>query len=84
MSIGPAGNGINQKSNPSQDGWDWPYILYIGRVWLRYTDEQVWRLTPRQFDAQLKVHQKIQEAKYGTAKEDPAKPTGFIDQIPGW
>ena len=75
-------------SNPNQDGWDWPYILYVGRVWLHYTDDQVWRLTPRQFDAQLKVHEEILKKTHGVTSSSKATmapaATGFIDQIPGW
>lgn len=72
----------------SLDGWDWPYILYVGRVWLMYSEQEIWRLTPRQFQAQLKVHEHILKQKYGTGTtqttgaQDAA--TGFVDQIPGW
>lgn len=75
------------QSNPTRDGWDWPYILYVGRKWLGYTDEQIWALTPRQFDAQLKVHEDIQKRMYSTGETKPVAPpagAGFIDQIPGW
>lgn len=75
-------------SNPNQDGWDWPYILYVGRVWLGYTDKEIWALTPRQFSAQLAVHEDITNRMHGQspapAKQAKAAPTGFIDQIPGW
>ena len=71
-----------------KDDWDWPFILYAGRVWLHYTDEQVWNLTPRFLQSQLKVHNYLQEAKYGKVKQDTrsnnALQNGYIDQIPGW
>ena len=71
--------------NPNHDGWDWPYILYVGRVWLEYSEEEVWALTPRQFAAQLAVHKEIMEQMHGTnSNAGKAKPTGYIDQIPGW
>jgi hypothetical protein len=72
-------------TNPNQDGWDWPYILYVGRVWLEYTDKEVWALTPRQFVSQLNVHEDIMKQMHGqSTKAGKAIPTGYIDQIPGW
>jgi len=77
-------------SNPNRDGWDWPYIIYVGRVWLEYTDKETWTLTPRQFASQLAVHEDIlkQMRGSGKGKDKPSvgKSTdlGFIDQIPGW
>ena len=70
-------------ASSSQDGWDWPYILYVGRKWLGYTDEQLWQLTPKQFASQVSVHENVTKQMYG-AGDKPAAPTGFIDQIPGW
>ena len=73
-------------TNPNQDGWDWPYILYVGRVLLGYSDKETWALTPRQFAAQLSVHEDITSRMHGgkpaNAKTSPS--VGFIDQIPGW
>ena len=72
-------------ANPNQDGWDWPYIIYIGRVWLKYTDKETWALTPRQFASQLSVHEEITKTMYGKKPSSGASsPVGFIDQIPGW
>ena len=75
-------------SNPNQDGWDWPYILYVGRKWLGYTDAQIWRLTPRQFSSQLSVHEDITKRMYGGSSDTPASAPrqgmSYIDQIPGW
>jgi len=68
--------------NPNIDGWDWPYILYVGRVWLRYTDKEIWQLTPRQFKAQLDVHIDIQK-KLNNPKQNNV-PFGYIDQLKGW
>jgi hypothetical protein len=75
-------------NNPSQDGWDWPYILYVGRKWLGYTDDQIWSLTPRQFYAQLEVHKDVTSKMYGSSSNPVSAVStagaGFIDQIPGW
>ena len=70
-----------------KDDWDWPFILYAGRVWLKYTDEQIWNLTPRFFQSQMRVHNYIQELKYGSSENVGNNKTvqdGYIDQIPGW
>lgn len=73
-------------ASPSQDdGWDWPYILYVGRVWLCYSEADIWKLTPRQFVAQMHVHEDITSKMHGVSSgRKAAQPTGFIDQIPGW
>lgn len=70
-------------ASSGSDGWDWPYILYIGRAWLHYTDEQIWRLTPRQFYTQLNVYGDVKRRMYGSGDQNSSG-TGFIDQIPGW
>lgn len=77
------------STSPNQDGWDWPYIIYVGRVWLHYTDKEVWNLTPRQFDTQIRVHEDVTRQMYGssTSSKGTAKPAphiGYIDQIKGW
>lgn len=76
-------------TNPNRDGWDWPYIIYVGRVWLEYTDKETWALTPRQFASQLSVHEDVLKQMHGGSgkgKPNVGKSTqlGFIDQIPGW
>ena len=63
--------------------------MYVGRVWLEYTDKETWALTPRQFVAQLDVHESVVRQMHGQgakAKPNVGKSTemGFIDQIPGW
>lgn len=55
-------------------------MLYVGRVWLRYTDSEVLALTPKQFQAQLKVHSYMQDKMNGAKTEEP----GHIDQLNGW
>lgn len=72
-------------TNPNRDGWDWPYILYAGRVWLRYTDKETWALTPRQFAAQMAAHEDVLKRTHGQQPSVGNPPTvGYIDQIPGW
>ena len=57
-------------------------MMYIARVWLRYSDEQFWKLTARQFFAQYTVHIKVRGLSTSDNKPEPE--FGFIDQIPGW
>ena len=81
---GSSGSTTVKASN--HDGWDWPYILYVGRVWLRYTDAETWALTPRQFKSQLDVHEDVTRQMYGASgdSQPASQPLGFIDQIKGW
>ena len=58
---------------------------------LGYTDEQTWKLTPRQFSVQISVHEDVTKRMYGdssssspSSKEKATSDVGFIDQIPGW
>lgn len=59
--------------------WDWPYMLYAAKVWLKYSEVEFWEETPIKFHALLTVHFDIQKAKYSTSKQ--AEPAAFIDQI---
>lgn len=62
-------------------------MLYVGRVWLEYSDKEFWSLTPRQFASQLSVHEDIVSKMHGQKpRVGKSKPTdiGYIDQIPGW
>ena len=66
---------------PDQQGWDWPSMLYIARVWLRYSDAEFWKLTARQFLVQYSVHIKLKGLSSPYEKQETF---GYIDQIPGW
>lgn len=57
-------------------------MLYIARVWLRYSEQEFWKLTARQFFAQYAVHIKLKGAGQSDKSSEPEY--GFIDQIPGW
>lgn len=71
----------------SDDGWDWPWLLYIGThsTWLGRSEKEFWMMSPRKFFALLKVHVEMMESKQGgkAGKKDEV-PFGYIDQIPGW
>ena len=67
------------------DNWDWPFILYVGRKWLGFTDEETMSLTPRYFRNQISVHLKVQKELSGNESKGNSKDTfGYIDQIEGW
>ena len=70
----------------SKDGWDWPFIIYVGTVWLNRTEEETMRMTPRKLQALLKVHYYIEKQKMGSGKHKGKDnvASGFIDKIPGW
>ena len=63
--------GVNKKA----DGWDWAWFKYGGTVILRKTEEQFWKMTPREFNVLMKVHIDINSNK---KKENPM---GYIDQV---
>ena len=68
-----------------KDDWDWPFILYVGRVWLHYTDEETMGMTPRKFKSQLDVHYDVQKRMHGGKSQgNSTDQVGYIDQIPGW
>lgn len=76
---------------PNQDGWDWPFILYAGTVWLNRTEYEVWNMTPRKLFALLTVHYDIERLKNRSEKQKglpwrTQNPSGttFIDNIKGW
>lgn len=87
------GEGSPQNSTDTQDdGWDWPFIVYVGTTWLQRTEEELWRMTPRTFYALLDVHLRLLEAKMkaivgkggkGDKKQEQVV-EGYIDQLPGW
>ena len=41
-------------------------------------------LTPRQFAAQLRVHESVIKQMHGATDISAGASTGYIDQIPGW
>ena len=66
-----------------QDLWDWPYIFYVGRTLLGFSDQELWNVTPRYFKSQWDAH----VAYSNSQGEQPAKEkvsAGFIDQVQGW
>lgn len=65
-----------------KDEWDWPFIIYAGRVWLRYTEQELWNMRPVTLFAMLKVHYFIENAKAGNKKEEE-NDLVYVDQIPG-
>lgn len=69
-----------------KDNWDWPFIVYAGTVLLRRSEDEVMRMTPRKFNALLKVHSFIEQQKAGARSKGNAQQqtVGFIDNIPGW
>lgn len=76
----------NNVSTPFvKDGWDWPFIIYAGTVWLRRTEEEIWKMTPRKLQALLLVHYDIKRQENGKeSQRDKQETVGFIDTIPGW
>jgi len=54
-------------------------------VWLRRTEDEVWKMTPRKLQALLNVHYDIKRQENGQKpKRNNQTIDGFIDTIPGW
>lgn len=58
--------------------------------WLGYTEEEVWRLTPRKWQELVSVYIDIENQKWGgksgrsrATKHGADQATGYIDQL-GW
>lgn len=59
------------------DGWDWPFLMYVATVILGRTERQFWKMTPRKLSALAKAH----VTYHGGDKEDEgASPTSSIPQ----
>lgn len=73
------------KAMPQDDGWNWPFLLYVATVILRRSEKQFWRMTPRKLHALVGVHAEINSpdssGKADAATGGNSKPTGFIDQV---
>lgn len=75
---------MNGPSPFVKDNWDWPFIMYAGTVWLKRTEEEVWKLTPRKLQALMRVHYDVMKKQNGVASKDTKQEYDFIDNIPGW
>ena len=52
--------------------------------WLGYTEEEVWKLTPRKWNELVSVHVDLESQKWGgksTRKQSRQVQTSYIDQI---
>jgi hypothetical protein len=76
------------QSTTNDDGWDWPWILFIGRKELQMTEEEIWESTPAKFFALLECALEYNRVKAGVKnKQQTTKKVvkeGFIDKISGW
>lgn len=67
---------------PADDGWDWPYLYYMGTVILHQSENEFWRGTPRKLHALAKVHTEANnpDAAQGEAPKTKKK-VMYIDQV---
>lgn len=68
-------------STEAEDGWNWPWLLYMGKKHLNMTEEEFWRTTPRKFHALILAHA---ETISGERKKEEKSSLGFIDQVENW
>jgi uncharacterized phage protein (TIGR02216 family) len=68
---------------PIDDGWDWPFLLYVGTITLRRPEKAFWRMTPRKLNALSRAHAAMHSS--GKEKEEAEQNTGgFQDAVPGF
>lgn len=66
---------------PSDDGWDWPMLLYIGTIILLRPEREFWRMVPKKLNALLSVHARINNPEDEDEEGNTKQQTGFIDQV---
>ena len=69
-----------QGQSSYDDGWDWPWLLYLGIKQLKLSEETFWAMSPRKFYALLECELTVRDHK----KNDESIENGYIDNIPGW
>lgn len=77
---------MEQGANQTDDGWDWPVMLYFALRYLNVDEEVFWGYTPRKFSALVDAHQFIESQKNGSTKHNGKQESAWttVDQIPGW
>ena len=69
------------------DGWDWPWLYYVGTVLLRMTEDSFWRCAPRKLAALTAVHVEINDPNKERNPDEqiqtraPTIRRGYIDQV---
>lgn len=66
------------------DGWNWPWIIFIGYKELGLKEEEVLNCTPKKFYALLECALEFNKMKYSSASGKSAHSKvkdGYIDQI---
>lgn len=52
----------------NEDGWDWDWLFFVGIFVFRLTQEDFWKLTPRQLHVLSKEH-----SRYNDTGDDKKK-----------
>ena len=74
-------NPAESNFNIAEDGWDWPWIIFIGMKELGWTEQQIRRTTPRHYFALINCAITYNNLKYGQAKTQEKPKLAYIDQI---
>jgi len=64
---------------PADDGWDWPYLYYMGTVILRLSETEFWKCTPRKLNVLAKIHGEVNNPE--GPKEPTKKVQHYIDEV---
>lgn len=66
------------------DGWDWPWLYFLGTYVFRLSEERFWRLTPRQLFTLTSEYEKYHGDKDSGSSSSSNKNSNqpvYIDQL---
>jgi hypothetical protein len=77
---------------PTNDGWDWPWMLFTGTILLGFSEREFWEMTPLKFRTLWDCQREYDEMRYSSSGNNKSGrrsnvnkvQDGFIDQIDGW
>lgn len=62
---------------PTNDSWDWPFLMYTATVLFRRTEREFWRMTPKKLNALSRIYIRLNDK--GEGQKDQKQ--GYIDQV---
>lgn len=68
---------------PNDDGWDWPWLLFISRKELCMSEIEFWRCTPRKFSALMNCALTYRESQNNPSEHKNTNRVvdGYVDDI---
>lgn len=66
---------------PTDDGWDWPYLYYMGTVILSMTDAEFWTCSPRRLAVLTRIHAEVNNPDGDKKQDIGPKKVRYIDEV---